>query len=162
MSCHRPATIIAIRKAYTRTATGRTNWRSSPTSRNTSSRRSQDGDDWRPIGAMQIIDPHLRADALLGRDRAQPARASISGSASQAIAARAMARGDDGRRSSAALPSHGVTAIIIDPLNSNTRAHKFYQRLGFTPTHRQIFGDDDDCLVHKLTRADWLARHQGD
>jgi len=55
-----------------------------------------------------------------------------------------------------------VTAIIIDPLQSNTRAHKFYQRLGFIPTHRQMFHDEDDCLVHKLTRADWLAQNQGD
>ena len=55
-----------------------------------------------------------------------------------------------------------VTAIIIDPLASNARAHKFYQRLGFVPTHRQVFHEEDDCLVHRLTRADWLARNQGD
>ncbi len=52
---------------------------------------------------------------------------------------------------------------LIDPLNSNTRAHKFYQRIGFRPTHRQMFNNgEDDCLVHRLTRADWLARFQGD
>jgi aminoglycoside 6'-N-acetyltransferase len=55
-----------------------------------------------------------------------------------------------------------VVAVIIDPLNSNTRAHTFYQRLGFVPVGRQVFNDEDDCLVHKLTRADWLARKQGD
>lgn len=51
-----------------------------------------------------------------------------------------------------------VTAIVIDPLNSNTRAHAFYQRLAFVPTHRQLFGGTDDCLVHRLTRAAWMAR----
>ena len=54
-----------------------------------------------------------------------------------------------------------VTAIIIDPLNTNTRAHVFCQRLGYVPTHRQIFNGEDDCLVHKLTRADWIARNKG-
>jgi aminoglycoside 6'-N-acetyltransferase len=50
-----------------------------------------------------------------------------------------------------------VTAIVIDPLASNTRAHKFYRRVGFRPLGRRMFGDDD-CLVHELTRADWIAR----
>ena len=49
-----------------------------------------------------------------------------------------------------------VTAIIIDPLNSNTDAHRFYQRLGFRVIGRRTF-DDDDCLVHRLDRADWEA-----
>lgn len=50
-----------------------------------------------------------------------------------------------------------VTAIVIDPLNSNTAAHRFYQRLGFVVEGRRMF-DEDDCLVHRLTRADWEAR----
>lgn len=52
----------------------------------------------------------------------------------------------------------GVSAIIIDPLASNVRAHRFYQRLGFKPIERRRFGDDD-TLVHKLERADYK---QGD
>ncbi|MGV3590349.1 MAG: GNAT family N-acetyltransferase [Gammaproteobacteria bacterium] len=55
-----------------------------------------------------------------------------------------------------------VTAIVIDPLNSNTRAHVFYQRLGFVPTHRQLFGRTDDCLVHRLTRTAWTRRFSQD
>lgn len=47
-----------------------------------------------------------------------------------------------------------VKAIVIDPLSSNVRAHKFYRRLGFKAERRQTFGDDD-CLVHRLTREDW-------
>lgn len=50
-----------------------------------------------------------------------------------------------------------VTAIIIDPLNSNVAAHRFYQRLGFVVEGRRMF-DEDDCLVHRLTRADWERR----
>ena len=50
-----------------------------------------------------------------------------------------------------------VTAIVIDPLNTNVAAHRFYQRLGFVVEGRRTF-DADDCLVHRLTRADWQAR----
>ncbi len=47
-----------------------------------------------------------------------------------------------------------VTAVLVDPLVSNLRAHRFYQRLGFTPVERRRFGDDA-CLVHRLDRATW-------
>lgn len=44
-----------------------------------------------------------------------------------------------------------VTAIIIDPLASNTGAIRFYERFGFAPVERRWFGDDD-CLVMRLER----------
>jgi aminoglycoside 6'-N-acetyltransferase len=49
-----------------------------------------------------------------------------------------------------------VTAVVIDPLASNVRAHRFYARLGFKPVGERRFGPDD-CLVHELTRGDWRA-----
>ena len=49
-----------------------------------------------------------------------------------------------------------VTGIVIDPLASNERAHRFYRRMGFKPIGRRKFGRDD-CLIHELTRRDWLA-----
>ena len=49
----------------------------------------------------------------------------------------------------------GVTAIVIDPMVSNTDAHRFYERLGFRRIGRQMF-DDDDCYVYRLERRDWL------
>lgn len=52
-----------------------------------------------------------------------------------------------------------VTAILIDPLARNTRAHRFYERLGFRPLERRTFGTDD-CLVYRLTRAEWEAGAQ--
>lgn len=33
-----------------------------------------------------------------------------------------------------------VSAILIELLASNTRAHRFYQRLGFRPIERRTFG----------------------
>ncbi len=45
-----------------------------------------------------------------------------------------------------------VTAILIDPLASNTRSHRFYERLGFRFVEPRRFGDDD-CFVYRLDRS---------
>lgn len=47
-----------------------------------------------------------------------------------------------------------VTAVLIDPLLANKRAHIFYQRLGFKPVGIRTF-DKDECLVHRINRNDW-------
>jgi aminoglycoside 6'-N-acetyltransferase len=47
-----------------------------------------------------------------------------------------------------------VTAVLIDPLANNTRAHRFYERLGFQFVEPRSFGDDD-CFVYCLNRPDW-------
>jgi aminoglycoside 6'-N-acetyltransferase len=44
-----------------------------------------------------------------------------------------------------------VTAVLVDPLASNTRAHRFYARLGFRFVERRRFGDDE-CFVYRLDR----------
>lgn len=49
-----------------------------------------------------------------------------------------------------------VTAVLIDPLASNTKAHRFYERLGFRRTGRQLFGEDD-CFVYRMERSEWAA-----
>ncbi|WP_250461569.1 GNAT family N-acetyltransferase [Microbulbifer litoralis] len=48
-----------------------------------------------------------------------------------------------------------VTAVLIDPLASNVRAHRFYERLGFRFVGPRRFGDDD-CFVFRLERPDWV------
>lgn len=53
-----------------------------------------------------------------------------------------------------------VKAVIIDPLASNTRAQRFYGRLGFRPVERRMF-DDDDCLGMRLEREEWRASGTG-
>lgn len=111
--------------------------------------------DGRPIGFLQLIDPareeshywgdvslHLRAiDIWIGDERdlgrgygTQMMRLAI---------ARCFAPPD-------------VTAILIDPLESNVRAHPFYERLGFRFVERRSFGEDD-CRVYALDRVDDLA-----
>jgi aminoglycoside 6'-N-acetyltransferase len=46
-----------------------------------------------------------------------------------------------------------VTAVLIDPLASNTRAHRFYERLGFQFVENRRFGEDD-CRVYRLERPE--------
>lgn len=50
-----------------------------------------------------------------------------------------------------------VEAVLIDPLANNTRAHRFYERLGFKPVGRRQFGADD-CIVYRLDRSEWTIR----
>lgn len=50
-----------------------------------------------------------------------------------------------------------VTAVLVDPLVSNTRAHRFYERLGFQRIERRQFGDDD-CFVYRLNRENWQSK----
>lgn len=44
-----------------------------------------------------------------------------------------------------------VTAILLDPLEENRDAHRFYERLGFVAVERRRFGADD-CVVYRLER----------
>lgn len=50
-----------------------------------------------------------------------------------------------------------VGAILIDPLASNKRAHRFYEKLGFAFQYRQQFDATSDCYVMKLVRSDWRS-----
>lgn len=47
-----------------------------------------------------------------------------------------------------------VTAILLDPLLDNVRAHRFYERLGFVALGGRWFGDDH-TMVYRLQRRDW-------
>ena len=49
-----------------------------------------------------------------------------------------------------------VAAVVIDPLASNERARRFYERRGFIEVERRTFGSDD-CIVYRLSRAEWLG-----
>lgn len=53
-----------------------------------------------------------------------------------------------------------VQAVIIDPLKSNVKAIRFYQRLGFKWIEDKFFGDDE-CAVHRIDRTDWFANLAG-
>ena len=107
--------------------------------------------DGRPIGFVQIIDPareeshywgacepDLRAiDIWLGEE------SDLGKGYGTAIMQAAIAR---------CFADPRVTAIVIDPLVSNERAHRFYERLGFRQVDRRIFAGVDDCYVYRLER----------
>jgi len=110
----------------------------------------------RPIGVMQICDPHAEPTHYWGE--IEPGLRAID----IWIGPRdALGRGWGTEMMRQALDAcfadPEVHGIVIDPLASNVEAHRFYQRLGFRPEGRRMFGDDD-CLVHRLMRADWEAR----
>lgn len=114
----------------------------------------------RAIGALQIIDPHTEPTHYWGA--IEPNLRAIDiwiGSADDLSHGYGTDMMRQAFRMCFADPS--VTAIVIDPLTSNTRAHRFYQRLGFVAEDRRLFGDDD-CLVHRLTRETWKARFPND
>ncbi|ODT29999.1 MAG: GNAT family N-acetyltransferase [Hyphomicrobium sp. SCN 65-11] len=115
--------------------------------------------DGRPIGMLQIIDPareeshywgeiapDLRAIDIWIGDAADLGRGYGTEMMHLALA-RCFAPAE-------------VTAVLIDPLVANTRAHRFYERMGFRRIERRLFGEDD-CYVHRLERADWRAQGKG-
>jgi aminoglycoside 6'-N-acetyltransferase len=115
--------------------------------------------DGRPIGAMQICDPHSESSHYWGEIAPNLRAVDIW------IGAPAdRGKGHGGEMMRLALDKcfadARVTGIVIDPLVSNERAHKFYRRMGFVAVGRRNFGRDD-CLIHELTRSDWLARRRG-
>jgi len=109
--------------------------------------------DDRPVGAMQICDPHVEPTHywgniepnLRGIDIWIGAEADRNKGYGRAMMRLAHER---------CFADPAVTAIVIDPLASNTRAIAFYQRLGYVALEHRIFGDDD-CLVLTLTRDAW-------
>ena len=112
--------------------------------------------DGRPIGVMQVIDPHLEPTHYWGEIEPNLRAIDIWIGPKEALN-----RGYGTQMMTLALDAcfaaPGVAAVVIDPLNSNTDAHRFYQRLGFEVVGRRMF-DEDDCLVHRLTRAAWEGR----
>ena len=107
--------------------------------------------DVRPIGFIQIIDPakedthywgdvpdHLRAiDIWIG------ALADTGKGYGTEIMRLALER---------CFADPAVTAVLIDPLATNTAAHRFYERLGFAFVERRLFGEDD-TFVYRLERS---------
>jgi aminoglycoside 6'-N-acetyltransferase len=110
--------------------------------------------DGRPIGFIQIIDP-AREDSHYWGDVAANLRAIDLWIGEAAD----LGKGYGTRMMQLALErcfaNLAVTAVLVDPLASNTRAHRFYERLGFQFVEPRQFGQDD-CFVYRLNRSDAL------
>ncbi len=124
----------------------------------------------RPIGFVQIIDPHLEEDHYWG-DYLSDVQTSLDGDCAlnnnnklRAIDVWIGEADDLGQGFGTEMMQQAinfcfadpsVTAILIDPLETNVRAQQFYQRLGFQFEKVWQF-DTDICRVFRLTRSVWL------
>lgn len=106
----------------------------------------------RPIGLVQIIDPALEESHYWG-DCGPDLRAIDIWLGEEADLGKGY--GTEIMRFAIArcFADTRVKAIIIDPLVSNTRAHRFYERFGFQIVDRRIFADIDDCYVMRRERS---------
>lgn len=114
--------------------------------------------DGRPIGFIQIIDPKLEESHYWG-DVPDNLRAidiwigehdDLGRGYGTVMMQLALERCFD---------NDHVTSVIIDPLESNTRARRFYERLGFRFVEHRRFGDDH-CAVYEITREEWKRSDQ--
>ncbi|WP_235526479.1 GNAT family N-acetyltransferase [Nostoc piscinale] len=109
--------------------------------------------DDRPIGFIQIIDP-AREESHYWGDVAENLRAIDIWIGKEAD----LGKGYGTKMMQLALArcfaEPSVAAVIIDPLANNTRAHRFYERLGFQFVEYRRFGEDE-CFIYRLNRLDW-------
>ena len=114
--------------------------------------------DGRPLGFLQIIDPHKEITRYWGE--VPPGK--------RAIDIWIGNRQDLGKGYGTTMMTMAleicfadplVDEVLIDPLASNERAIRFYQRLGFRFVEKRWFGPDL-CDVHAITRHIWKKRTQ--
>jgi aminoglycoside 6'-N-acetyltransferase len=109
--------------------------------------------DGRPIGFVEIIDP-AREESHYWGDTSADLRAIDIWIGEEAC----LGKGYGTQMMRLALDrcfaDPAVSAVLVDPLAGNTRAHRFYERLGFRFVEARRFGEDD-CLVYRLQRADY-------
>ncbi|MGB3694815.1 MAG: GNAT family N-acetyltransferase [Spirulinaceae cyanobacterium] len=108
--------------------------------------------DYRPIGCIQIIDPAREDSHYWGEIEANLRAIDIwIGEETD------LGKGYGTKMMHLALArcfaDPLVTSVLVDPLASNTRAHRFYERLGFQFVEKRQF-DDDNCFVYRLNRVD--------
>ena len=112
--------------------------------------------DGRPIGFLQIIDPEQEETHYWGD--CEPNLRAIDIWIGEADA---LGQGHGTQMMRLAFErcfaDPAVTAILIDPLASNMRAHRFYERLGFEFVEERWF-DEDHCHVYRLERKTYDQR----
>ncbi|MEJ8841827.1 GNAT family N-acetyltransferase [Lacibacter sp. H375] len=109
----------------------------------------------RPIGFIQIIDPALEETHYWG-DVEQNLRAIDIWIGEKEH----LGKGYGTRMMQLAIErcfaEKNVSAILIDPLITNTAARRFYERLGFRFVENRTFGNDETA-VYILERSNWYA-----
>ncbi|MEM9813099.1 MAG: GNAT family N-acetyltransferase [Pseudomonadota bacterium] len=107
----------------------------------------------RPMGVVQILDPAADPDAYWGAC-GPGLRAVDIWIGEAAYLRRGHGREMMRQAMERCFAEPLVEAILIDPLATNTDAHRFYEALGFRFEEARRF-DDDLCHVYRLTRQQW-------
>jgi len=103
-----------------------------------------------PIGFVQIIDPYLEETHYWGE--VEPNKRAIDiwigeeSNLNKGYGTTIMKLAID-----RCFKNPQVDGILIDPLKSNTKAHRFYERLGFKFIEERSF-DGDLCYIYELKR----------
>ena len=106
--------------------------------------------DDRPVGFVQIIDP-AREDSRYWGDVPANLRAVDIWIGEEADLGKGYGTAMMRLALERCFAAPGVVAVLVDPLAANTRAHRFFERLGFRFVERRRFGADD-CCVYRLGR----------
>lgn len=113
-------------------------------------------EDGRPFGVVQIIDPHEEESHYWG-DVEPHLRAIDIWIGEEADLGRGLGTDLMNLALARCFADADVTAVLIDPLESNVRARRFYERIGFVAVGPRRFGEDD-CMVYRLERERWAQR----
>ena len=107
--------------------------------------------DGRPIGALEIIDPALEPTQYWGDIDANLRAIDIWIGEPDCLG---KGYGTEMMRAAfkRCFAPSDVTAIVIDPLETNVDARRFYERLGFRFVEFRVF-QNDRCAVYRLDRA---------
>ncbi len=106
--------------------------------------------DSTPIGFIQIIDPFLEDTQYWGS--IEPNKRAIDiwigeeKYLNKGYGSQMMLQAID-----RCFKHHKVSSILVDPLKSNAKAHRFYQRLGFVFKEEREF-NGVSCFVYELIR----------
>lgn len=109
----------------------------------------------RPIGFIQIIDPALEETHYWG-DAPQNLRAIDIWIGEAADLGKGYGTVMMKLALERCFQPEAVTAVVIDPLATNTKAIRFYERLGFRFVEYRQF-DEDHCAVYELSRSEWKS-----
>ncbi|SHG40895.1 GNAT family N-acetyltransferase [Winogradskyella jejuensis] len=101
-----------------------------------------------PIGFIQIIDPYLEETKYWGKVEKNKRAIDIwigeENNLNKGYGTTMMKLAIE-----KCFKNESVDGILIDPLKSNTKAHRFYERLGFTFVEERIF-ENSACYIYEL------------
>jgi aminoglycoside 6'-N-acetyltransferase len=109
-----------------------------------------------PIGFLQIIDPAREEEHYWG-ECASDLRAIDIWIGEETYIGRGFGKKMMELALERCFADESVNAVLIDPMASNTRARRFYEKLGFCLVEYRCF-TKVECAVYRLERNVWVNR----